>query len=229
MSNSHTHTGETTINDKKYLMKHLVDFFEINNITNSYGENSRNLLWLSLASNTYQRLTERDKMTFYQYRWYLKYYLNVRTFFASVYDKVVDDDLFQIMLNQDDWFRVNPANIYDNLIVSQLARRMCETPVALSYQDCYNRSSDDVTTEHRITPNRKQYWVIYPKYFMEQKWVRLKVRVHQCLVLCTPSWSNLLSLSLRQTTLQSRCASIDGYTPRTINNAARHRTRTPRR
>lgn len=149
--------------------------FERNNVTNINRSNSRNLVWISLKDNAYRPLTEREKMDFHKYRWYLKYFLHIRTFFVSTSERDEDDDLGNIVINQEDWYKVNPANLYDQTIVNRLVKKICETPVPIGYESCLNDTSQHVTLQNLISSDKKQYWVIYPKYFLKSGIVSLQV------------------------------------------------------
>lgn len=167
---------ETTINNKKTLLDNLVQLFERNNVTNSNSGNAKNFVWLSLKSNTYRPLNDREKMIYHKYRFYLKYFLNIRTFFISTFDKDEDDDMNNIVINPEDWFQVNPINLYDQTISNRIVKKICETPTALTYENCLNATSSSVGQVNLITPGRKQYWAIYPKHFLQSRTLLLQVR-----------------------------------------------------
>lgn len=167
---------ETTINNKKMLLDNLVQLFERNNVTNMNRANSKNFVWLSLKNNAYKPLNEREQAIFHKYRFYLKYFLHIRTFLVSSFDKDDDDDLNDIVVSNEDWFKVIPSNLYDPTMVDRLVKKICETPVPLVYESCLTRTSYDVMQENFISPMRKQYWAIYPKYFLQSTLVTLKVK-----------------------------------------------------
>lgn len=166
---------ETTINNKKMLLDNLVQLFERNNVTNMNRANSKNFVWLSLKNNAYKPLNEREQAIFHKYRFYLKYFLHIRTFLVASYDKDDDDDLNDIVVSNEDWFKVIPSNLYDPTMVDRLVKKICETPVPLVYESCLTKTSNDVMTENFISPMRKQYWAIYPKYFLQSTLLVLKV------------------------------------------------------
>lgn len=159
-------------------MGHLVKFFERQHAQHQLT--SKNFLWLSLSRGSDTQLNYQDKRLFYEYRWHLKYNLSVRTFFASINEKNFDDDMNNIMLNDEDWFHVNPVNAFDLRTINQLTRKICETPTTIDYDQCYNQTSDNTPISHYISINKKQYWSIYPKFFLYQDRISLKVRGSEC-------------------------------------------------
>lgn len=181
---------ETTINNKKNLLDNLITLFERNNVTNRNRGNSRNFVWLALQNHAYKPLYDRERMLYQQYRWYLKYFLHIRTFFISSMDKTEDDDLNDIVVSQEDWYQVNPANIYDPIIVDRLVKKVCETPVALMYDQCYTAKSSGVVQSGLITPNKKQYWAIYPKYYLKADTVIIKFKAKGARIrVCLDRWT----------------------------------------
>lgn len=158
-------------------MKYLVQMFEHNNSTyNTFSKNrSKNFVWFSLNYYSSERLTERERIELYHYKWYLKYFHNVRIFFVSVQQKNTDDELYNIMLNQDDWFQVNADNAFDTTTLNKIAQRVCDTPNPINYEDCYNSTSDNVKYDSLISINKKQHWAVYPKYYLRSESVTLKV------------------------------------------------------
>ena len=86
-----------------------------------------------------------------------------------------DDDLNDIVVSQEDWFQVNPINFYDQTIVDRLVKKMCETPVAVVYENCFNFTSNSISQENMISVKKKQYYAIYPKYLIESSLVTLQV------------------------------------------------------
>lgn len=168
---------ESTIRSQKNLLKFLVRLFEHSNSSGTNSENRpKNFVWFSLDTSVpNERLDHRDRVEFYRFKWYLKYFLNVRTLFISSQKRNTNNELYKMMLNQDDWFQVNADNAFDVNIVNNLAKRMCETPIPLNYDQCYNATSHDVSTANRITVSKRQYWVLYPKYFLRSELITLKV------------------------------------------------------
>ncbi|KAH9388646.1 hypothetical protein TYRP_007990 [Tyrophagus putrescentiae] len=169
---------ETTINNKKTLLDNLVQLFERNNVTNLNRANSKNFVWLSLKNNAYKPLNDREKAMYHKYRFYLKYFLHIRTFLVASYDKDDDDDLNDIVVSNEDWIKVIPSNLYDPTMVDRVVQKMCETPVPLVYDSCLSKTSSEVVQENFISPMRKQYWAIYPKYFLQSKSVVLKFKAN---------------------------------------------------
>ncbi|OTF72889.1 hypothetical protein BLA29_000066 [Euroglyphus maynei] len=170
---------ETTINNKKTLLYNLVKFFERDAITNNniVDGHTKNFLWFSLKSNSYERLNERDRAYYYQYRWNLLYNLNIRMFFLSTFDQHIDDDLSIMIINKGDWFRVNAINFMDEITVDKIVQRMMQTPKPMHIvNDCQNQNRTEIIErKFLLGKNRKQYWVLYPKYFLNSRLVHFKV------------------------------------------------------
>ncbi|KAH7636374.1 hypothetical protein HUG17_10344 [Dermatophagoides farinae] len=169
---------ETTINSKKTLLYNLMDFFQRDSIiTDTMNGHSKNFLWFSLKSNSYEKLIERDRAYYYQYRWNLLYYLNIRMFFLSTFDQHIDDDLSQMVINKGDWFRVNAINYMDEITVDKLVQRIMQTPIPMRIDnnDCQQQKNGTTFDQKFLVgKNRKQYWVLYPKYFLNSRLIHFK-------------------------------------------------------
>ncbi|XP_027196669.2 uncharacterized protein LOC113791135 [Dermatophagoides pteronyssinus] len=180
---------ETTINSKKTLLFNLVEFFKRDQLINHQQQNndghSKNFLWFSLKSNSYEHLIERDRSYYYQYRWNLLYYLNVRIFFLTTYDQHLDDDLSQMIINKGDWFRVDALNYMDDIQVDKIVQRILQTPRPIQIigdgdgdgnDQCQKSTNETTRIEQKflLGKKRKQYWVLYPKYFLDSRLIHFK-------------------------------------------------------
>lgn len=156
-------------------------FFERDAITNNniVDGHTKNFLWFSLKSNSYERLNERDRAYYYQYRWNLLYNLNIRMFFLSTFDQHFDDDLSIMIINKGDWFRVNAINFMDEITVDKIVQRIMQTPKPMHIvNDCQNENRTEIIErKFLLGKNRKQYWVLYPKYFLNSRLVHFKVSI----------------------------------------------------
>jgi len=73
----------------------------------------------------------------------------------------------------------NEADIVSPVGASQaattFATKISENPATITYNDCYTKTSQNVTFEGFVTPGYKQNWAIYPEYFKASSVVEFKV------------------------------------------------------
>lgn len=59
--------------------------------------------------------------------------------------------------------------------VANLAEQICKTPSTFQYNECHLNTSLNKIYEGFITPGKRQYWAMYPEYFVDSCNVEIKV------------------------------------------------------
>lgn len=65
------------------------------------------------------------------------------------------------------------------MFLQKLKSRICKVPAEFQYKDCQRRSTlsgTESTQEAVIGLNKKQYWAMYPKYFLKSFYITLKFK-----------------------------------------------------
>lgn len=75
-----------------------------------------------------------------------------------------EEDLQEIAYTREDVFLSNGDQTQ---LATQLQRRICETPAALQYPSCATSTSNNERITGYVTPGRKQYWAMYPEFFIK--------------------------------------------------------------
>ena len=75
---------------------------------------------------------------------------------------------------REDAIIINPSQI-TTTTGSTFAAKICENPATLTYNDCFNKASQNVSYEGFISPGYKQNWAMYPEYFKASSKIEFKV------------------------------------------------------
>jgi hypothetical protein len=75
-----------------------------------------------------------------------------------------DDLKYYVKDEKRDVFVIDPDV---RAVTEVLEKRICETPAVIQYPNCRNEPSTGLTSTHYITSGRKQYFAMYPEYFLK--------------------------------------------------------------
>lgn len=104
-----------------------------------------------------------DTKRFYQAKSDLK--TNHRDVPLIVIGKGNGDDLEEIAYDKNDVFEADKPD--QSQLAKDILDRICQTPATFQHPECASRtSSNDIFTGF-VTPGKKQYWSMYPQYFIK--------------------------------------------------------------
>ena len=89
----------------------------------------------------------------------------------------LNSDSIKDLIRQDDHFISVGSNsmVQIKTKANELAMKICKVPSTFQYNKCHtNQSSDDIYQGY-ITPGYKQYWALYPEYFIKSCNIEMKV------------------------------------------------------
>ena len=81
-------------------------------------------------------------------------------------------ELFKVILRDDTDYE-SPSNIEKSAY--RLAQKICENPSTFQYNDCYQKTSDNVQYSGYVTPGYKQNWAMYPEFFHSSSNIKFSV------------------------------------------------------
>lgn len=75
------------------------------------------------------------------------------------------DDLDEIAYSKDDVIEADQPDMTQ--VANRILQRVCETPAVLQHPECASRTSNNDVVVGYVTPGRKQYWAMYPEFFIK--------------------------------------------------------------
>jgi len=114
-----------------------------------------------------------DSKRFYEAKNNLKYFHRDVPILAV--GRGIKDDLEDIAFNTEDVFETESPD--PQQLAQRLQKRICETPAVFQHPECATRASERDTFSDYVTPGRKQYWAMYPEYFIKSYQVQFEFSV----------------------------------------------------
>lgn len=124
------------------------------------GTPGRSFLWFNYG---YAKKPTLDTKRFYQAKYELR--TNHRDVPLIMIGKGNGVDLEEIAYDKSDVFEADRTD--QSQLAKEILDRICQTPATFQHPECHTRtSSADVFTGY-VTPGKKQYWAMYPEYFLK--------------------------------------------------------------
>lgn len=82
-------------------------------------------------------------------------------------------DLKELAYHDNDIFETDTPD--PEYLAKRIVERVCKTPVTIQHPKCWSETSSGSEVSGFITPGRKQYWAMYPEYFIKSFNVEFKV------------------------------------------------------
>ncbi|KAF7490073.1 FUN14 domain-containing protein 1 [Sarcoptes scabiei] len=72
---------------------------------------------------------------------------------------------------------VGPGGLGDTQAIQSLVDQSCQIQSVFQYNACHSTPSNQIVYEGYITPNYKQYWIMYPRHFIKSYRIEFKATV----------------------------------------------------
>ena len=137
------------------------------------GVPSKSFIWFNY--NTLQPIpTDSEQLKRYEeIKWNLKYkHRDIPFFILGLNIEPIND-----LIRQKQHFIPVGINSLDDIQkrAKQLASEICKVPSTFQYNQCHINASSENIYEGFITPGYKQYWAMYPEYFIKSCNIEMKV------------------------------------------------------
>lgn len=104
-----------------------------------------------------------DTSKFYRAKYDLR--TNHRDVPLIVIGKGNGDDLEEFAYNKEDVLEADKPE--SNELAKDILKRICQTPATFQYEECAVTTSNQEAYDGYVTPGTKQYWAMYPEYFLK--------------------------------------------------------------
>ena len=137
------------------------------------GVPSKSFVWFNY--DTMQQIpSEREQRRRYdEMKWRLRYeHRDIPYFLLGLNREPIKD-----LIRQEEHFISVGTNPIGDIRqkARDLAKQICKTPSTFQYNECRIQASQERVYEGFITPGYKQYWAMYPEYFIKSFNIDMRV------------------------------------------------------
>jgi len=136
------------------------------------GVPSKSFVWFDYGNLKPAPTDREQKKKYDDFKWRLRYEHRDVAFFMATINK---DSIKDLLRRHEDWIEVGKGIEDATMKGIDLASKICQTPSTFQHNECRVKKSEDRVYEGLITPGYKQYWAMYPEYFIKSYTIDLKV------------------------------------------------------
>ena len=136
------------------------------------GVPSKNFVWFDYGNLKPVPTDRESKRRYEDFKWRLRYEHRDVTFFMATINQ---DNIKDLLRRDEDWIAVGQGTDTAAQKGEDLANKICQTPQVFQHNECRVKKSQDRVYEGFLTPGYKQYWAMYPEYFIKSYTIDLKV------------------------------------------------------
>ena len=136
------------------------------------GVPSKSLIWFGYGNLKPVPTDRENKRKYEDFKWRLRYEHRDVTFFMA---NLNQDSIKNLLRRDEDWIQVGQGTDVAAENGRDLANKICQTPQVFQYNECRVKKSEERLYEGLLTLGHKQYWAMYPEYFIKSYNIDLKV------------------------------------------------------
>jgi hypothetical protein len=137
------------------------------------GVSSKSFVWFDYGSLKQAPTDREQKKKYDDFKWRLRYEHRDVTFFMATINK---DSVKDLLRRDEDWIQVGKGVEDAAMRGTDLANKICQTPSTFQHNECRVKKSEGKVYEGFITPGYRQYWAMYPEYFIKSYNIDLKFK-----------------------------------------------------
>jgi len=133
---------------------------------------AKNFIWFDFGNLKPVPTDREQKRKYDDFKWRLRYEHRDVTFFLATINK---DNIKDLIRRDEDWIQMGQGSDAAQSKGQDLVNKISQTPQVFQHNECRFKKSEDKAYEGFITPGYKQYWAMYPEYFIKSFNIDLKV------------------------------------------------------
>lgn len=137
---------------------------------------SKNFVWFDYGGLKPAPTEKEQKRKYDDFKWRLRYeYRDVNIFMAHLNKDAIKD----LLMKEENYIEVGKSVEEATTKGIDLANKICQTPSTFQHNECRIKKSEDKLYEGFITPGYKQYWAMYPEFFIKSYNIDLKFKAEK--------------------------------------------------
>ncbi|XP_054166899.1 uncharacterized protein LOC128964334 [Oppia nitens] len=147
---------------------------------------SKSFVWFDFGNMKPAPTDREQKRKYDDFKWRLRYENRDTNIFMATLN---NEDIKDLLARDSNWIQMGTGNVERN--AETLAKYVQQTPQVFQYSDCWTRKSDNYAYDGYLTPGYKQYWAMYPEYFIKSYTIDMKFKAENAKIkVCLDRYPN---------------------------------------